>query len=73
MYRCSSSVGKKGGEQRLSLMNGCFIPKKVKHELMHAMGFHHEQSRTDRDEHVTIHFDNIDSGNIKQKICIYLN
>ncbi len=48
-------------------MNGCFIPKKVKHELMHAMGFHHEQSRTDRDEHVTIHFDNIDSGNIKRK------
>ncbi|ODM87059.1 High choriolytic enzyme 1, partial [Orchesella cincta] len=64
---CWSDVGKIGGEQVLNLnppgrKSGCIIHGIVIHEMMHALGFHHEQSRTDRDDYVTIFWDNIIPG-----------
>ncbi|XP_013400108.1 bone morphogenetic protein 1 isoform X1 [Lingula anatina] len=59
---CFSSYGKQGGMQTLNLGNGCFSKGTVLHEILHAVGFFHEQSRPDRDNYVTINYRNIKSG-----------
>ena len=56
---CSSWVGPQGGKQVLNINVGCFSVGTVLHELMHAAGFYHEQSRADRDEYVKINWENI--------------
>ncbi|XP_077862917.1 astacin-like metalloendopeptidase [Saccoglossus kowalevskii] len=57
---CYSSIGRDGGRQPLSLGYGCTRhPVTTMHELMHAVGFFHEQSRTDRDDYVYILWQNI--------------
>ncbi|XP_069950740.1 zinc metalloproteinase nas-4-like [Cherax quadricarinatus] len=59
---CSSSVGRVGGAQTVSLGPGCLYVGIVMHELMHAAGFWHEQSRADRDNYITINKLNVQSG-----------
>lgn len=68
-FRCTSSVGKKGGEQIVSLDNGCLKSKaRPIHELMHVIGFYHEHTRYDRDGYVTIHEQNIKQGTMASLI-----
>jgi len=59
---CSSPVGYRAGRvNRISLASGCWYKGIVMHEMGHTLGFYHEQSRPDRDEYVTILWQNINS------------
>jgi len=59
---CWSYIGCQGGRQDISLDFGCFDMGTVAHEIAHALGFHHEQARPDRDNYVTINYGNIIPG-----------
>ena len=55
---CSSRVGLVGGAQAIKLEPNC-SDGNVVHEIMHALGIGHEQTRNDRDNVVTIDYANI--------------
>ncbi|KAK6725858.1 hypothetical protein RB195_004278 [Necator americanus] len=56
---CWSYVGRTGRVQQLSLGDGCGTPAIAAHELGHALGMFHTQSRHDRDDYVYVHVQNI--------------
>ena len=60
--RCSSYLGRMGGPQRISLVDGCLSHGTITHEFLHALGFHHEQKRPDRDGWIKINWENIIPG-----------
>ncbi|XP_007558888.1 high choriolytic enzyme 1-like [Poecilia latipinna] len=67
---CWSYIGRQRGQQYISLeRRGCVHHSTVQHEILHALGFHHEQVRSDRDRYVRILFNNIQQrqrGNFKK-------
>jgi hypothetical protein len=72
---CFSYVGKQYTEtygmgprpQGISLSPACVeVHGIILHELMHALGFFHEQARADRDRYVKVNFENIDKDEFLQ-------
>lgn len=62
---CSSWIGFSPSHNPQSVTlsrSGCLSTGTIQHKFMHALGFYHEQSRSDRDTHVSVNFDNIENG-----------
>ena len=57
-----SAVGMNPGWARPTMGISSWTPRVLVHEIGHALGLMHEQSRADRDDYVIIHFENIDDG-----------
>ncbi|XP_058463936.1 hatching enzyme 1.2-like [Malaya genurostris] len=60
---CWSYLGRRGGAQQLNLQpNGCMSRGTIMHEFLHALGFVHMQSASDRDFYIKINWAAIQSG-----------
>ncbi len=58
---CWSQVGMSGGKQEIGLAGGCGLGATI-HEIGHAFGLWHEQSREDRNSKIKVNWQNIQSG-----------
>jgi hypothetical protein len=60
---CFADLGYLGGKQEVELSSRCVSQHgRICHELMHSLGFDHEQCRSDRDRFVTVNWRNITKG-----------
>lgn len=67
-FSCHSSIGRDTGPQNLVLGSSCYYIGVILHELNHAVGFFHEQSRYDRDDYILVNWENIQNGIIFQDL-----
>lgn len=58
----NSLVGRYGGMQNINISDQA-SEGNIIHEIFHAAGMFHEQSRCDRDSYIVVKWDNISSGN----------
>ena len=67
VYSCWSYVGRTTRRKQALSLNipQCMSKGYIMHELMHAVGFRHEHSRSDRDKYIYLVRENINSKDVK--------
>ncbi|KIH53778.1 hypothetical protein ANCDUO_16083 [Ancylostoma duodenale] len=70
VFTCSAVVGKLEGKNTVRLesskIESCLTPKMTMSTLMNVIGLPYEHMRAERDDHIKIHWENIEKG------CRYL-
>ncbi|XP_076031675.1 zinc metalloproteinase nas-4-like [Oratosquilla oratoria] len=62
--QCYSDIGRLGGRQEASLSKECLKFGVIVHELLHVIGLFHEHTRPDRNDYVTILWENIHTDHL---------
>ncbi|XP_054474000.1 zinc metalloproteinase nas-4-like isoform X2 [Anoplopoma fimbria] len=58
---CASFVGCQGGAQSLYYGSSCSVGN-LCHEIVHALGLHHEHTRKDRDQYISVQWESVMPG-----------
>ncbi|XP_049913599.1 hatching enzyme 1.2-like isoform X1 [Epinephelus moara] len=61
---CASFVGCRGGAQAVYYARSCSVGN-LCHEIVHALGLHHEHTRKDRDQYINVQWQSIIPGREK--------
>lgn len=73
---CGSNIGYRAGSKEpldVTYSQYCLsLPGAVQHELFHVLGLLHEQCRPDRDDHITVVWDNIEPRMVFFFVCLFV-
>jgi len=61
---CASWIGRQGGAQRVWTAPSCSSGSMM-HEIGHALGLEHEHTRPDRDQYISINWQNIEADKVR--------
>ena len=61
-FSCWGHVGHHNSKTQISIGDNCDFQHVMEHEIGHSVGFWHEQSRPDRDNYISVIWENVVDG-----------